>query len=235
MSDNKPQSTDNQSGYNTWSEFYDQYPNPTVAADDLAFFHYWDDLENKNILEIGPGTGRNTLKLLERHNHVVGIDISEGMLQKAKEKLPEDNLELIHADIMTYEGFKPNQFDAVIASLVIEHIHDLPTFFKKITACLKIDGQIFISEIHPDRTVQGILAHFKVSEDEEVHLTSHAHTEEDYQRAAAAAGLEVLLKETVYGSEELAQLNPKWQKHVANPLLQIWEFKKSRELQISNP
>ncbi|QDK38184.1 class I SAM-dependent methyltransferase [Bdellovibrio sp. NC01] len=231
MSDNKPAQTDNQSGYDTWSEFYDQYPNPTVAADELSFSSYWNDLQNKTVLEIGPGTGRNTIKLLQQHNHVVGIDVSEGMLQKAKEKLPEENLELIHADIMTYDGFTADQFDAVVASLVIEHIHDLTMFFKKLAACLKMDGPVYISEIHPDRTVEGILAHFKVNEQEEVHLTSHAHTEEDFQQAASAAGFEVVRKETIYGTEELAQINPKWRKHIANPLLQIWEFKKSRELQ----
>lgn|GEM_PF-1885793 len=45
MSENSKQN--NQAGYNTWSSFYDTYPNPTVAADELAFPACWSHVKNK--------------------------------------------------------------------------------------------------------------------------------------------------------------------------------------------
>ena len=42
----------NQKNYNIWSEFYDQYPNPTVAIDELKFPSMYSEIENQNVLEI---------------------------------------------------------------------------------------------------------------------------------------------------------------------------------------
>ncbi len=40
----------NQKNYNIWSKFYDQYPNPTVAIDELKFPSMYSEIENQNIL-----------------------------------------------------------------------------------------------------------------------------------------------------------------------------------------
>ncbi len=111
MSENSKQN--NQAGYNTWSSFYDTYPNPTVAADELAFPAFWNHVRNKTVLEIGCGTGRHTQKLLRQNNKVTGIDISEGMLEVAKKKLPAENLTLFNADYMTHD-FAADCFDVIV-------------------------------------------------------------------------------------------------------------------------
>ncbi|WP_374030061.1 methyltransferase domain-containing protein [Bdellovibrio bacteriovorus] len=221
--------TDNRDGYNAWSKFYDQYPNPTVAMDELSFANYWQNLGNKNVLEIGCGTGRNTEKLAAKGNHILGVDVSEGMLQVAREKFPpEDNrVKLVHGDFMTLTEFPGAPFDAVVSSLVLEHIENLSAYFKKVASLLKPQGEVFLSEIHPERTAKGVLAHFKTPDEQEIHLTSHPHTEEQIDRAAALAGFSIEKCETIYGNEELAQIHPKWSRHLGQPMLQIWVLKKS--------
>lgn len=223
MSKNPPHK--NQTGYNSWSSFYDTYPNPTVAIDELFFPQYWKHLTNFDVLEIGCGTGRHTRKLLTQNNHVTGIDISGGMLEVAKGKLPQENLQLLHGDFLTYD-LPREQFDAAICSLVIEHISDLHLFFEKVRSCLKPGGSLYLSEIHPVRTSQGIMAHFKNDDGEETHLQSHPHTEKDFEVAAAHAHFEIAQNATVVGNEQLAQLNSKWIKHLNSPLIQIWIFKR---------
>ena len=89
---------DNTAGYDRWAGFYDSYPNPTVAADDLAFPVLWAGLRDCDVLEIGCGTGRHTVRLA-RDNRVTGIDISAGMLDAARAKLPP-SVKLLHADFM---------------------------------------------------------------------------------------------------------------------------------------
>ncbi|WP_295904480.1 class I SAM-dependent methyltransferase [uncultured Bdellovibrio sp.] len=225
MSQDK-QFSDNQSGYNQWSSFYDSYPNPTVAIDELSFPRFWQTLTGKDILEIGCGTGRHTQKLVAQNNRVVGIDISEGMLQVAREKIPPERALLVHADFMTYDGFHENQFDAIVASLVIEHIQDLSSFFKRAAKFLKPGGELYLSEIHPERTAQGVAAHFKNGDHQEIHLKSHPHTDEDFQRTAAQASLETVKNETIYGTEEFANINSKWTRHLGKPMIEIWVFRK---------
>lgn len=46
------------------------------------------------ILDIGCGTGRHTIELVKRGYKVVGVDLSESQLKRAKEKASEQNLKI---------------------------------------------------------------------------------------------------------------------------------------------
>ena len=70
--------------------------------------------KNCKILDIGCGTGRHDIELAKRGYNVTGIDLSESMLEKAKEKAEKAavnlNLQLADARKLQFE----NQFDLVI-------------------------------------------------------------------------------------------------------------------------
>jgi SAM-dependent methyltransferase len=218
----------NQDGYDQWSAFYDVYPNPTVAIDDLTFPATWKDLSGLRILEVGCGTGRHTRRLLAQGNRVCGLDLSKGMLDAARLKLGDANVDLIQADILTYDGFNPEAFDAVVSALVVEHIEDLERLFRVISRLLKFGGRFFLSEIHPDRTAQGVAAHFVDQESgEEVHLRSFAHTEQGIRLAARNAGLSITASESILGDQRLGKINPKWERYLGRPMIQIWVFEKA--------
>lgn len=212
----------NQAGYDRWSEFYDCYPNPTVAADDLAFPPLWAHLTGLNILEIGCGTGRHTLRLAQAGNRVTGMDLSPGMLSQARAKLAGLPVTLIQGDVMAGMDIPGGPFDAALTALVIEHIGDLPGFFARIKALLKPGARFHISEIHPDRTAGGTFAHFKTDDGDEVALAGYPHSAENVERAAVEAGLCVEQSVDVLGDAALAALNPKWVRHQGRPMLKIW-------------
>lgn len=46
------------------------------------------------VLDVGCGTGRHSIELTRRGYHVTGIDLSESMLQKAREKAKKEHLEI---------------------------------------------------------------------------------------------------------------------------------------------
>lgn len=181
--------------------------------------------KKQNVLEIGCGTGRHTQKLLKQNNKVTGIDISEGMLEVAKKKLPAENLTLLNADYMTHD-FAADSFDVIVSSLVVEHIENLELLFQKVRKILKPGGEFYLSEIHPDRTAKGIMAHFKTADEKEIHLTGYAHKESDFKAAAEKASLQIKRQETILGSKDLTDINPKWEKHLNHPLIKIWQFQK---------
>lgn len=70
--------------------------------------------KNCKILDIGCGTGRHDIELAKRGYNVTGIDLSESMLAKAKEKAEKAavNLNLQQADARKLQF--ENQFDVVI-------------------------------------------------------------------------------------------------------------------------
>jgi 2-polyprenyl-3-methyl-5-hydroxy-6-metoxy-1,4-benzoquinol methylase len=69
---------------------------------------------SNKIIDIGCGAGRHTIELSKRGYNVTGIDLSESLLERAKEKAAEQNL---HIEFLKYDArrlpFK-NEFDAAI-------------------------------------------------------------------------------------------------------------------------
>ncbi len=218
-------SIDNRDGYDRWAESYDGYVNSTVAMDDMAFPPLWAHLQGQCVLEVGCGTGRHTLRLVQAGNTVTGIDLSPGMLAMARKKLAGfGNVCLIEADFLTAE-LNLRDFDTVVTALVLEHIADLQAFFNRIAASLKPGGDFYLSEIHPDRIAGGTQANFiDGTTGEAIRLTSYAHSEDAIQAAALAAGLQLTLRRDIVGGEDLVRLNPDWTRHLGRDMLRIWRF-----------
>lgn len=216
-------STENRAGYDRWAQLYDSYPNSTVATDDLYFPPVYAGVRDMDVLEIGCGTGRHTVRLAQQGNRVTALDLSPGMLEVARAKLAGfDQVELIEADIMT-DGL-PGRFDAALTALVLEHIADLDRFFGRVTAALKPDGRFYMSEIHPDRIAGGTQANFTAADGEHIRLASFAHTETDIQAAASRAGLDLTLQQDIVGGDDLVRLNPDWTRHIGRRMIRIWVF-----------
>jgi ubiquinone/menaquinone biosynthesis C-methylase UbiE len=77
-----------------------------------------EPLEGKRVLEVACGTGRFTVMLAERGADVVGMDISEAMLEQGRKKSHaaglEDSLEFMQGDAGRLP-FPDDHFDSVFA------------------------------------------------------------------------------------------------------------------------
>ena len=104
-------------------------------------------LPGSRVLEIGCGEGGNIPPFLDRNCEVVGIDILERKIEKARQFTEDhprrDHLSLITQDIYeaTPEGL--GQFDLIVMRDVIEHIPDQQRFMAFLQPFLKKDGLIF--------------------------------------------------------------------------------------------
>lgn len=217
-------SVDNRTGYDRWAESYDAYVNSTVAIDDLYFPPVYAHLTGKSVLEIGCGTGRHTVRLAAASNQVTGVDLSPGMLAIAGEKLARHAVTLVEGDFLEMDL---SGFDAVVSALVLEHINELDGFFDGVSKALVSGGELYLSEIHPDRISGGTQANFVAADGEAVRLTSFAHSEADIQSAAAGAGLRLLSHTDVFGGEALVRRNPDWVRHLGRAMIRIWTFEKA--------
>ena len=104
--------------------------------------------ENPNVLEIGCGNGRDAEEMVKHTKNYLGIDISEGLIKLAKEKVPEARFEV--ADM---EEFKfPRGLDVIIAFASLLHVNK--ESFRKILRegfeSLNPDGIFRISLKHSD-------------------------------------------------------------------------------------
>jgi putative AdoMet-dependent methyltransferase len=86
-----------------------------------------DDL----VVEFGTGTGGLCLEVAKHCKRVIGIDVSDKMLEYAKEKMRQRgivNIDFVHGSFLTYQH-SCTPVDFVITQLTLHH---LPDFWKQI-------------------------------------------------------------------------------------------------------
>jgi len=110
------------------------------------------DLHGKKILDIGCGMGQHAKQYSDMGaESVLGIDISEKMLDYAKEHNGADNISykrMAMEDIETID----QKFDLITSSLVFDYIEDFEGLMVKIHTLLKEDGKSVFSMSHPIAT-----------------------------------------------------------------------------------
>lgn len=110
------------------------------------------DLNQKTILDLGCGTGIFTF-LLEQYKpkKIVGLDLSEEMLNIAKKKASQrdSKAKFILGDVTNVFDYVQTEYDFIFSSTTTHYIEDLETFFTNIHKCLKVGGICILSVIHP--------------------------------------------------------------------------------------
>jgi len=107
-----------------------------------------------NVLDLGCGTGWATLEIAARlggTGKVVGLDLSERMIEQAKRKLAGfryDNVAftLQSASSMDYD----DHFDLVISTNAFHHFVDKGEVFSRVWRALKRDGSFLVQDICDD-------------------------------------------------------------------------------------
>ena len=103
-----------------------------------------EGIENKRILDLGCATGFFGKELKRKSNIVIGIDISEKLINEAKKVLDE----AYALDIENEEWpkqFIENPFDIIICAEFIEHLFDQEKFLSIIKEILAPNGKLIIT------------------------------------------------------------------------------------------
>src|SRR5262249_15945665 len=101
----------------------------------------------EHVLDVGCGCGQTALELAQRvgaSGSVVGIDISQPMLARARERQNElgiKNLEFLHADAQTY-SFQPQRFDFIFSPFALIFFYDPAAAFANLRTTLRSDGRL---------------------------------------------------------------------------------------------
>ena len=174
--------------YDHWSKNYDPMENSTRDLDQKVTEEKLAKLRFDTVLEIGCGTGKNTLLLSKIAKKVHAIDFSQGMIEKAKEKVKSENVHFAMADITKKWPYQENSIQLIICNLVLEHIENLSPIFAEAHRVLSEKGHFFISELHPFLQYRGIQANFE-KEGENIEVPAFLHNTTDFLNAAKENGL----------------------------------------------
>ena len=135
--------------FNDAAEGYDK---PALRFFSAAAEHLADSMGfagNEHVLDVATGTGSVALACAQRlgAGHVTAIDLSDGMLAKAKVKSQEQqltNLDFLCLDI-DVSNFTADLFDAACCGFGIFFLPDMEVGFKTIAKHVKSGGPIGIS------------------------------------------------------------------------------------------
>lgn len=193
-------------GYDLWSSTYDSTPNPVVALDARHSLALLGPRPGERILDAGCGTGRNLPALHAAGAMGIGIDFSSGMLSVARGRLECSRVAL--ADLMRPLPFRDMAFDAVLCTLIGEHLPKLDFTLGEFHRVLRPGGRLAFTVYHPELALAGVEANFD-HHGIEHRLGAVLHTRDDYVRFASEAGFESLAVRDIAGDDKLARQLPK--------------------------
>lgn len=118
-------------------------------------------LKEISVLDVGCGGGILTEPLARIGSNVTGLDPNCDLIEKAKVRAKDKNLNVdyICSSIEDYACDNQEKHDAVVASEILEHVTQKKEFLNACIQCLKPGGSIFITTINktPISNVLGII------------------------------------------------------------------------------
>lgn len=176
--------------YDRWSAQYDGDRNLTRDLDAVVLRKNAAlQLAGRAVLEIGCGTGKNSVWLAEHAAEFVGMDFSAGMLDVARRRVTFPHARFVQLDV---RGRWPNptaSVDVVAGNLVLEHVEHLENVYIEAARVLRDGGQLYWCELHPFRQWRGGQAHFtEQSSGDTVQVSAFVHSVGEYVNTALQHG-----------------------------------------------
>ncbi len=147
--------------YEEFAEDYDQWEEFKIVtqAEEKVLLSLIRDVEAKDILDVGCGTGRYTKRFEDLGARVVGIDFSRKMIRIAKAKTKMASYVVADA---SHLPFKDNIFHIVLSALVLNHIKNLNLFLTEMSRTCRTIGDLIITSVWREgiREVEEFLEYF---------------------------------------------------------------------------
>ena len=187
-------------GYDGWAEVYDGEDNGCFPMRDDVLLPMLDRLAPGRVLDAACGSGAVTKQLVARGHDVVGIDISEAMLSRARNAVPGalfligdiTDLPLPHAEV-----------DHVVCSLALTHVADLRPFFAEAARVMRPGGHLLLVDTRGHFTGSKRYPVVKEAPDGRIgHLPGYSHGLGDYLRAALSHGYVVRSCEETFRDDQ---------------------------------
>ena len=213
-------------GYAAWAAFYDNDGNPLIALEGPAVKRLFGPISGRRVLDVGCGTGRHTLSLVEAGARVTALDQSQEMMELARRKLAGQGVEWVRHALPANLPFSDGAFELVVMGLVAEHVVDLVTVMKELARVTRSKGRCIVSALHPERTAEGQRARFIDPGTGLRRPIATIHREpSEYREIADLAGWRMIEESTLIVPPSIIDQYPRAAKYVGLPLgwVGCWE------------
>jgi ubiquinone/menaquinone biosynthesis C-methylase UbiE len=156
--------------------------------------HVMDSLGTGGLLlDIGCGTGLFLSRYLASGGEGVGIDLSPGMVARARERLPESEFLVGTGEALP---FRDNTFDAVASLLTFSYIHHPEEMIADVYRILRPGGRFALCTLGKNLFTSMVPALYWIGEKMELRkigvgdFNEHYYTEEEMEALLGYAGFE---------------------------------------------
>ena len=113
------------------------------TSDNKYIDAFLESLQGTKILDAGCGNGKDCKYISEKGFDINGIDLSVGMLNIAKEKVPNGKFEIMDITDITYPE---DSYDGIISNCSLFHIpvEELPKTLESFRKILKPNGKLLL-------------------------------------------------------------------------------------------
>jgi len=141
--------------FEEYSKMYRSQKGLLGAGEWYEFQKLLPNLKNSTVLDLGCGYGWHCRYVIENGaKSVIGVDLSEKMLEKANEINELEGIEY-QRNAIEELTFRSGQFNLVISSLAFHYIKDFDMLCRNIYNWLQPGGKFLFSIEHPVFTAQG--------------------------------------------------------------------------------
>ena len=140
---------DNQTFFEGYKKIRENEVNANNLFEIPALFSMMPDLKDKTILDLGCGFGEHCKRFVESGaKKVIGIDISEKMLEIARQENADSKITYINMPMENISKLN-EKFDIVISSLAFHYVEDFSGVVKNIYDMLNENGVFLFSQENP--------------------------------------------------------------------------------------
>ncbi|MBB6733839.1 class I SAM-dependent methyltransferase [Cohnella zeiphila] len=225
--------------------FFRKYSQMPRSVDGLQAAGEWPelramlpDLRGKRVLDLGCGYGWHCRYARERGaRSVVGIDLSEKMLERAREMTSDPAIEYRRIAIEDAD-FAEEEFDAVLSSLAFHYVESFDEVCRQVNRCLTPGGSFVFSVEHPIFTAlsaqdweygpQGEKRHWPVDDYHlegardarflEDDVVKYHRTVATYLNSLIGSGFRVEKLSELKPTEEMLNRHPEYRDEVRRPI-----------------
>jgi ubiquinone/menaquinone biosynthesis C-methylase UbiE len=186
--------------YDEWAKSYDSDSNKTRDLEAIAFDQKVLGTRRAVVLELGCGTGKNTVKLAHLASEkLIAMDFSPEMMRAAEARLANSSnvaISFVLRDLVSTEWseVEAGSVDLITESLVLEHAsHEQLCFVAAQCArALRPGGVVYLGEFHPMRQYNGAQATNRAIGNDGGRIKAFVHHLTDFLNAFKAAGLKLI-------------------------------------------
>ena len=178
--------------YDSIADYYQAFveaghndPTAVLGIAKQALLNQLGNVNQQTICDLGCGQG-HLIPHLQSAKQIIGIDLSEGLLDIARANNPLEQVTFIQDDAQHLSTQADATFDVVVSNLALMDIPDLQAVYQAVHRILRHGGRFIFSLTHP--CFQSPHAQFERRE-ETVYLSLHRYKTEGFWKSTNTSGI----------------------------------------------